>query len=292
VGGDSSNGPERRSLKRREIDPDREFVHPDGLLRLLDDPVTALAPWLAFAFLLDSIGFLPAALLAFGLSLGLVFVSWLRGEQPKAFEVSDAVLFGIVCCFGLVNNPASDSWIADHADAVSNISLTAIGFGSFLIGRPFTAPYTAARFSGSDPALLARLDRWSTLIWSFGLLVASVFTWYGEWVLKQPDNIWTAWILQTMPLVVALDLTLWIDRRAVAWEKGMLWMRPPPVRLARDLVAWLIPIGILSLVFDGAEPWFGALLVTAGSLALVATWFRLHRTRIRAAERMATSLTT
>lgn len=205
-----------------------------------------------------------------------MFSTWLRGEEPRVFEVSDAVLFGGIVVIAYANDPGVEGWLSNHADAVSNISLTLIAFVSFLIGRPFTSEYTAARFKGADPELLFRLDRLATVIWGVGLLIASLVTVYGEWVLEDPNNMWTGWVLQTLPLIAALDLTLWIDRRAVARARRRPELVPPPVMLARDLLAWLVPVGICSLAFDGGPDWLGWSLIAIGLTGCTWAWIRLR----------------
>jgi uncharacterized membrane protein len=259
-------------VARRRLEPERERRRPDRLLRLLDDPVVALLPWFAFTFLLEPMTFLGASLVAFALSASLVFATWMRGSDPRAFEVSDAVLFGLIVAVALFREPSSQSWLSDHADAVSNVVLTIIAFVSLASGRPFTAQYTAIRFGDADERLLARLDRESTLIWGIALAMASLVAIYGEWILDQQSNLWTAWILQTAPLIVALDLTLWIDRRAIARAERAPDLEPRPAVLARDLLAWLLPIGVLCLVFDGGPPALGWALVAIGIAGPVVAW--------------------
>jgi len=227
---------------------------------------------------------MAASLLAFALSAALVIAARMRGEQVKVFEVSDAALFGGIVVVAFLRDSGSQTWLADHADAVSNIGLTFVAFVSYAVGRPFTAPYTEARFGGADPRLLSRLDRWSTLIWGVALFLASVVTVYGEWYLDQPDNLWTAWILQTLPLIAALDLTLWIDKRAIAHASDEPWLDPPPVMLARDLLAWLVPTGAASLAFSGGPAWLGWGLIAVGVVGTAVSWLRLDRER---SERLA-----
>jgi hypothetical protein len=266
-------------IARRRIDPDRERRRPDRVLRLLDDPVVALLPWFAFTFLLEPMTFLGASLVAFALSGLLVFATWMRGSDPRVFEVSDAVLFGLIVAIALLREPSSQSWLSDHADAVSNVVLTIIAFVSLATGSPFTAQYTEIRFAGTDERLLARLDRESTLIWGIALAITSLVAIYGEWILDQQTNLWTAWILQTAPLIVAFDLTLWIDRRTIARAAHAPELEPPPAVLARDLLAWLLPIGVLSLVFDGGPPALGWTLVAIGIAGPAIAWAALIRHR-------------
>ncbi|MFM8526507.1 MAG: hypothetical protein ACKOBH_00065 [bacterium] len=220
---------------------------------------------------------MTTAWLAFGLSLALVVASRLRGEDPKTFEISDSVLFAGIVLVAFVGDGGAEKWLSNHADAVSNITLTVMAFVSLAIGKPFTFEYTAARFRGAPPDLLARLDRLATPIWGFALFVASIVTVFGEWVLRDPTNLWTGWILQTLPLIIALDLTLWIDRRAVARTRNRPELIPPPVMLARDLLIWLVPAGMCSLVFDGGPVWLGWTLIATGLVGCGWAWARLRR---------------
>ena len=266
-----------RPAARRRSNADSVTRHPDPVLRILDDPVTALLPWFAFNFLLEPLSFLGASLIAFALSVMLVAVTRLRGQAPRAFEVSDAILFAAIVGVGLLRDPGSQSWLSIHADTVSNVALTVVAFASVAVGWPFTAPYTQLRFANLDECLLNRLDRASTLIWAAALLFASVVAIYGEWVLDQQTNLWTAWILQTVPLIVAFDLTLWLDQRTLASASGAPEAAPPPLALARDLLAWLVPIGALSLLFGSAPPMFGWALIAIGLAGASSAWLGLRR---------------
>lgn len=248
--------------------------------RVLDDPVVALLPWFAFSFLLGPLSFTEASFLAFVVSALLVGAAWLRGMGLRSFEFSDLVLFGGIALIAHLHDPASQSWLSDHADAVSNVVLTVIAFGSVLIGKPFTSQYSSVRFEGLDAELRARLDRNSAVIWGVALLLASLVAVYGEWILDQQSNLWTAWILQTVPLIVALELTVWIGRRAIAGSAAGRTSGeadPSPILIWRDLFAWLIPVGACSLIFDGGPPGLGWFLVALGCAGTVATSVLLSR---------------
>ena len=257
--------------------PGRAPRHPDPFLRILDDPVTALVPWFAFSFLLEPLSLLDASLIAFALSVVLVAATRLRGEEPRTFEISDAVLFAAVVAIALLRDPGSQSWLSDHADTVSNVGLAVVAFVSVAIGWPFTAAYTELRFGDVDELVLERIDKASTLIWGTALCLASLVSIYGEWVLEQQTNLWTAWILQTVPLIVAFNLTLWIDRRALAPAAGTPELAPPSPALARDLLAWMIPVGLLSLVVGSDPSMLGWALVVAGGAGTAIAWSGLRR---------------
>ena len=38
--------------------------------------------------------------------------------------------------------------------------------------------------------------------------LSSLVAVYGEWILNQQSNLWTSWILQAVPLIAALELSL------------------------------------------------------------------------------------
>jgi len=258
----------RLTARRHGSDPDR----PDGLLLLLDDPVTGLIPWFAISFLVGLLTFFWASVVALGLSAGLVLASKLRGEEAKVLELSDLAFFiglTIVVAFA---GPEVTGWLNNHADEVSNVAIALLAYGSLAIGKPFTSQYTINRFPNASEELRAHLDRVGTWIWAVALTFAAAAGFYGEFVL--PDlatNLWTGWILQTAPLIVAFNATIWFDRRALARQAG-----EPPFpgvwALLRDISFWFIPSGALSLIFNSAPQWVGWLLVAIGVVLTLLFW--------------------
>jgi len=258
----------RLTARRHGADPDR----PDGLLLFLDDPVTGLLPWFAISFLVGLLTCFWASVVALGLSAGLVLASKLRGEEAKVLELSDLAFFIgltiVVACAG----PEVTGWLNNHADEVSNVAIALLAYGSLAIGRPFTSQYTINRFPNASEELRAHLDRVGTWIWAVALTFAAAAGFYGEFVL--PDlatNLWTGWILQTAPLIVAFNATIWFDRRALARQAG-----EPPFpgvwALLRDISFWFIPSGALSLIFNSAPQWVGWLLVAIGVVLTLLFW--------------------
>jgi len=258
----------RLTARRHGADPDR----PDGLLLFLDDPVTGLLPWFAISFLVGLLTFFWASVVALGLSAGLVLASKLRGEEAKVLELSDLAFFiglTIVVAFA---GPEVTGWLNNHADEVSNVAIALLAYGSLAIGKPFTSQYTINRFPNASAELRAHLDRVGTWIWAVALTFAAAAGFYGEFVL--PDlatNLWTGWILQTAPLIVAFNATIWFDRRALARQAG-----EPPFpgvwALLRDISFWFIPSGALSLIFNSAPQWVGWLLVAIGVVLTLLFW--------------------
>ena len=261
----------RLTARRRDADSDR----PDGVLLFLDDPITGLLPWFAVSFLVGPLTFFWASVVALVLSACLVTASKLRGEQAKVLELSDLVFFIALTIVAALAGDGLTSWLDDHSDEVANVAVALLAWGSLVIGRPFTTQYTINRFPNASEQLRAHLDLVGTWIWALALTFAAAAGFYGEFVL--PDlatNLWTGWVLQTAPLVVAFNATIWIDRRALARQAG-----EPPFphvwALLRDISFWIIPSGCLSLIFESAPTWFGWSLIAVG-LALTLTFWALQ----------------
>lgn len=267
---------------RRPITVDIPKVHrpvsygsEDRWRRLLDDPFTALIPWIIFSFTVND--FDTAALYAFLSSALLVAVSSARGMKPRSLELVDFLLFGSLFLIGLLNIRDTNAWLNDHADEVSNLAVTLIAFGSLVVGRPFTAPYTKARLGDAPQSLLDRVDRLDTTIWGVGFLAAFLLGGYGEFVLGEPNNPWTAWILQLAPLVIAFQVTRWLDWRAFANQPGQEAEAPNLFELARDLFFWLIPTGLFAWLLDAQPDWLPAALFGAGVAGFAICWVLVLR---------------
>ena len=258
----------RLTARRHGADPDR----PDGLLLFLDDPVTGLIPWFAISFLVGPLTFFWASVVSLLLSAGLVAGSKLRGEEAKVLELSDLAFFIGLTIVASFAGPNVISWLGDHADEVANVAVALLAYGSLVIGRPFTSQYTVNRFPNASEELRAHLDRVGTWIWAVALTFAAAAGFYGEFILADlSTNLWTGWILQTAPLIIAFNSTIWFDRRALARQAG----EPPSPSvwaLLRDVSFWFIPSGALSLVFNSAPQWFGWLLVAIGVVLTLLFW--------------------
>ncbi|MBU6338199.1 MAG: hypothetical protein KGR19_10375 [Acidobacteria bacterium] len=243
--------------------------------RLLDDPFTALIPWIIFSFTVSD--FDTAALYAFLSAAVLVSVSAARGIKPRSLELVDFLLFGSLFLIGLLGVSSMNDWLDNHADEVSNLAVTVIAFGSLIVGRPFTQPYTKARLGDAPQSLLDRVDRLDTTIWGLGFLAAFLLGGYGEFVLGEPDNPWTAWILQLAPLVIAFQVTRWLDWRAWANEPGQEAQAPNGFELARDLFFWLIPTGLFAWILDAEPPWLPPALFSMGIAGFSICWVLVLR---------------
>lgn len=269
--------------RRRHDDPMAATADPDvqgdRFLLILDDPIVGLLPWLAWGLLPYVTSALVSALVAAALAAAIVLLTWWRGERPKALELSDVVLFLPLIAIAIFGSDDVNEWFEDHADLLSNGGLTLMAVVSLLVNRPFTAPYTSARFPGLARTLQRRLDTVSTAAWALGLGVATVVAYYGEFILGDPNNFWTGWILQLLPLVIAYHATLWFDERAVYEAAGEAEEEPTWWKLLGELVIWAVPLGLFAWLLGTAPVWMSETFVVAGVALFLLAWAMIRRRR-------------
>lgn len=260
----------------------------DRILRIADDPVTALLPWVVFALLPGLVGFGWAVFVSLAMALALVAIALFRGEAPKIFELADVALFGGLLVVSFFPLPQVDAWFEAHGDLFSLTILAALAFVTIAIGKPFTSPYTTARFQDLDPEFQRRLDRRTTAAWGVAFLIAALVAYYGEYQLHTTTNIWTSWILQILPVLIAFDICLWLDRRAFAREENRPEQMPSKWSLARDMSLWIAPAGLAALIVGPSPIWFSLFLIVVG-VALFTTFTLANNRAARSRQRNAAS---
>ena len=255
-----------------------ELLDEDDVLRIIDDPVLALLPWILMTLAIGPFSFTVGMAIGLAASALIVALQWWREERPRIFELADLLLFALLVLIGLTGDHPLMNWMNNHCDEVSNAGLTVIAFGSVLIGYPFTAEYTKYRLAPLSYRVRHRVDRLSSYAWGWAFLVATIAGGYGEWVMNQPNNFWTAWTLQTLPLIWAWLYIRWVDRRAIATVPEYADERRPWEVCVRDGAAWTVISGLIGL-FVGNEKshilgwWF----IAVGLLVVTWTSIRLRR---------------
>lgn len=180
---------------------------------LLDNPVVGMAPWIIFSVLVGPGRFELSVGLALLTSLFLVVGGRLlrRGTSWKILEVSDLVFFTILTMIGALVGAGAHRWLETYAGEVSNVALVLIAFGSMAVRNPFTLQYAREQVEPrywNTPAFL-RTNYMITGAWGLAFLVAAIAGAYGDLVLRNPNNLWTGWIIQIAAIVAALRFTNW-----------------------------------------------------------------------------------
>ncbi|MFF0218603.1 hypothetical protein [Streptomyces vinaceus] len=240
----------------------------------LENPVIGMAPWIIFSLLVGPGRFEIAVVLALATTIVLVTAGRLinRGSSWKLLEVADLVFFAILAVVGLLASEGTRKWLETYAGEVSNIALVVIAFGSMAIRMPFTLQYARERVDPeywNKPTFL-RTNYLITGVWGLAFLVAAAAGAYGDLVLRNPNNIWTGWIIQILAIVAALRFTAWypeVARARALRDAGQPGPTPPNLAgMFVPLTGLLVPIGIAVLIFDDNVWWLGVALIVVGGM--------------------------
>ncbi|MER5424975.1 hypothetical protein [Streptosporangium roseum] len=197
------------------------------LVGVLADPVVGMAPWIIFSVLVGPGRFELSVVLALAVSVLLVVANRVvrRDASLKLLEVADVVFFAALTAVGLAASAGTRRWLETYAGEVSNIALVLIAFGSMALRMPFTLQYARERVDRAywhSPDFL-RTNYVITGVWGLAFLVAAVAGGYGDLVLRDPDNLWTGWIIQIAAIIAAVRFTAWypgVVRARVRRERG------------------------------------------------------------------------
>ena len=151
-----------------------------------------------------------------------------------------------------------------------------VSLASIAVRRPFTVQYAREQTDPQDwdTPLFFHVNEVLTWVWTGAFFVTAAVGWYGDGPMHQPDNIWTNWIVSIAVLIFAIRFTEWYPARA---RSSSLGEAGPPddtelrtvtvAALLLPLAAYLVPIGIVFLVFNTTPWWIGVALIVLGSSA-------------------------
>jgi uncharacterized membrane protein len=241
--------------------------------RVLSSPLVGLSPWIIYA-LAQGEGRLELAVgLALATAMVILALGWLRGSAPKLLEYADVTFFAALAVVVAVASPTTHHWLELWSGEIANLALMAIVLGSLAIRRPFTLQYAREQEPPDlwhDPHFI-RANYVITWVWAAAFIVEALSGLYGDAVLHDADNLWTGWIIQTLPLIVAAQFTIWYPRRrkALAAKRlGESTVPPPPVSaFIVTVTPWLTVIGIVVLAAGAAPAWVGIAFIVAGAMS-------------------------
>ncbi|WP_405597433.1 hypothetical protein OG741_13525 [Streptomyces sp. NBC_01410] len=237
------------------------------LAAALESPIVGLSPWIVFSVLVGPGRFGLAVSLALALSVVLFCAGRMvyRGTPLKILEVAGVVSFAVLATVGVTASPGTYRWLDTYAGEISNLTLVVIAFGSMVVRVPFTMQYGRERVGPEywkSPEFL-HINYVITGAWGTAFLVAALAGGFGDLVLHNPDNLWTTWIIQIAAMVTAMSFSEWYPHVVRARSHGA--GTPPPVRnLLTPLAGLIIPVGVVSLIFDAAASWFSVGLILIG----------------------------
>ncbi|MFJ5549206.1 hypothetical protein [Streptomyces sp. NPDC093225] len=247
----------------------------EGLAGILENPVVGMAPWIVFGILSGPGRFEIAVGIALAVTVVLIVAGrWTHpGSSWKLLEFADLVFFGGLAIVGAVADAGTLRWLETYSGEISSLALAAIAFGSMAVRHPFTLAYAREQTDPSvwDSPQFLRANQIITGAWGLAFLVGALAGGYGDLVLHDPDNLWTAWVIPIIALIAAVRFTLWYPEalRARALKAaGQPGPEPPGLNaLLAPLAGLLVPVGALVLIFEDGLWWLGVALIVAGVLA-------------------------
>jgi hypothetical protein len=242
----------------------------------LQSPFAGLAPWIVMSLLSGPGRFEESVSAALGLSILFIYLRLRRGGSLKPIEVFEVVYFGSLAMIGLLASDDLTRWLEKWSGEMSSLALAAFTFGSLLVGNPFTLPYakeTTPREYWDSPIFL-RVNRVITLVWALAFTVAAAAGLYGNVVLDQPDNFWTAWIIPIAAMLFAFSFSEWYPEVASAQAPRPPGeppeVAPPLSKLFDFLPPFVMAVGIAMLVTDTEPTWLAIILIVVGAVSSAA----------------------
>ncbi len=212
----------------------------DGYVR---SPLAGIAPWVLMAVINGPGRFEEAASVALALALLTLWVGSRRGVPVHLLEAFTVVYFGVLAVLGLVASDGVIEWLQLWAGELSNIALAAFAIVTLLIRRPFTLAYakdTTPEEHWDNPIFL-RINYVISTAWAAAFLFSALVGAYGDAVLRDNDNFWTAWILPIGAIIFAVSFTEFYPDYATGEQTSIAgafdWI--PPFVTVTGIVGWV-----------------------------------------------------
>ena len=198
--------------------------------------------------------------------MAILCINWIRGDTPKMLEYvrrrRTSPCSTVVIAFASPRHPepGCELWGGE----VANVALLRDrASASILIRQPFTLQYAkedAPPEIWDEPHFL-RVNYVITWVWAAAFAIEAASGFYGDAVLRNSDNLWTGWIIQTLPLIVAAQFTIWYPNRLRRARAPVASTTAPTIAdFLGTVTPWITVVGILSLSFGVAPDWFGVAL--------------------------------
>ena len=235
---------------------------------VMGNPLVGLAPWIIYAILEGPSRLELSAGIALGVAVLVLSINWLRGHSPKLLEFADVVYFAVLAVIIAFADDGTRNWLELWGGEMANLALVVIVLGSILVRRPFTLPYakedTPAEFWDTPEFL--RVNYLIAWVWAVAFIIQAASGLYGDAVLDNSNNIWTGWIIQTLPMIIAAQFTIWYPARLDAVRDGDA-SAPTAAEFLGTITPWISVIGILVLSLGSGPEWLGIALIVVGVAA-------------------------
>jgi hypothetical protein len=234
-------------------------------------PLSGLTPWIAVSLINGPGRFALAAVVALGISALLTTAGHRRGTPTKPLEVMDLVYFTILALFALTAPAEALQWMEHWSGEIANVALVVFALGSIALRSPFTLAYareeTPEEYWATPPFL--RINYLITWAWTLSFVLSMLSGAYGDVVLDDADNFWTAWIIQIAGTVAAAAFTAWYPRVAQARELARVGApvdepAPPLWKLFEWVPIFVAVTGIALIATESGPILLGVALIALG----------------------------
>ncbi len=239
-----------------------------SIRELLANPLVGLSPWILYAIVEGKGRLELSAALALGLAVVIVSANWLLGSSPKMLEFSDVTYFAGLAVVVAFASSGTRAWLELWGGEVANVALVVIALGSILVRSPFTLQYAredTPKEYWETPEFL-RVNYLISWVWVVAFVVEAGSGFVGDGVLHNANNIWTGWIIQTFPLIVAAQFTIWYPNRLEAMREGRSESAPTVKDFLATVAPWVTIVGVVVLSVGGSPEFVGIALIALGIL--------------------------
>ncbi len=212
----------------------------DGYVR---SPLAGIAPWILMAVINGPGRFEEAASVALALALLTLWVGVRRGVPVHLLEAFTVAYFAVLAILGLVASDRVIEWLQLWAGELSSIALAAFAIVTLVIRRPFTLAYakdTTPKEHWDNPIFL-RINYVISTAWAGAFLFSALVGAYGDAVLRDNDNFWTAWILPIGAIIFAVSFSEFYPDYATGEKSSIAgafdWF--PPFVTVTGIIGWV-----------------------------------------------------
>jgi hypothetical protein len=212
----------------------------DGYVR---SPLAGIAPWILMAVINGPGRFEEAASVALALALLTLWVGVRRGVPVHLLEAFTVAYFAVLAVLGLVASDRVIEWLQLWAGELSSIALAAFAIVTLVIRRPFTLAYakdTTPKEHWDNPIFL-RINYVLSTAWAGAFLFSALVGAYGDAVLRDNDNFWTAWILPIGAIIFAVSFSEFYPDYATGEKSSIAgafdWF--PPFVTVTGIIGWV-----------------------------------------------------
>jgi hypothetical protein len=243
----------------------------DGFLR---SPLSGLLPWIAMSLVNGPGRFEEAACVALGMSALFFALGYQRGGANKPLEFFDIAYFAGLAALAVFAPVGPRQWMEQWSGEIANLALVAFAVVSIVARVPFTLPYAredTPREYWDSPGFL-RVNYRITTAWTLSFVLSLLSGAYGDLVLHDSDNFWTAWIIQIAGTLMALSFTEWYPSVVRAREGADPGADPPPSlwKLFEFMPVFVLVVGISLIATESGPTSLGVALIAAGGAAAAA----------------------